>query len=461
MTTRLPIRWRLTIWYAAFLAGSIILLGAGFYLGTRTLLFGFFEEQLEKQSALAQSSVQANGITLAIDPNTVANLQDDEHFVRLLHLDGSTVVDTMSSVGLASIDPQLAASAANGNANVGSAHTPEGTILIKSTPVRSGSAIVGVLQVGASRGDIEDVLRILMIGLLIAAPIVLVIAAGGGYMLARRALAPVAAITNLAGSIGPKDLGRRLALDLPDDELGRLSRTFDAMLARIEDAFDRQRRFTGDAAHELRTPIAFMRSQVDLALHRPRSAEEYQEALQEIDADLERLTGLVSSLLTLARSDSGKLPVERAQLDLAELIGMIQEQYAPIAVDSDITLLNESVSTRANVDGDLTVQLLVNLVDNAIAHTPCNGRVSIGCRPEGTSARIWVEDSGPGIPSADRERVFDRFYRVDTGRNRASGGAGLGLAICRAIVEAHGGTIAAVESDLGGARFEVLLPATP
>jgi heavy metal sensor kinase len=458
VSTRLPIRWRLTIWYAAFLAGSMILLGAGFYLGTRTLLFGFFEEQLEKQSALAQSSVHSEGGVLTIDPNTVANLQDDEHFVRLLYLDGSAVVDTISSVGPASIDPELATAAASGESNVGSAHTPEGTILIKSTPVRAGSAIVGVLQVGASRGDIEDILRVLTIGLMIAAPVVLLIAAGGGYLLAGRALAPVAAITDLAGSIGPKDLERRLALDLPDDELGQLSRTFDAMLARIEDAFDRQRRFTGDAAHELRTPISFMRSQVDLALHRPRTAEEYQEALQEIDLDLERLTGLVNSLLTLARSDAGKLPVERTQIDLAELIGMIVEQFTPIATDVGITLVNDATRTPVSIDSDLIVQLLVNLVENAIAHTPCGGTVTIGCRAESTGVRIRVEDSGPGIPPDDRERIFDRFYRVDTGRDRSRGGAGLGLSICRAIVEAHGGTIAVGDSGLGGARFDVLLP---
>jgi heavy metal sensor kinase len=454
----MPIRWRLTIWYAAFLVGSMILLGAGFYLGTRTLLFGFFEEQLEKQSALAQSSVHADSVTLTIDPNTVANLQDDEHFVRLLNANGASLVDTSSSVGSVTIDPHLASDALNGGSSVSSAETPEGTILIKTTPVRSGSAIVGVLQVGASRGDIEDVLRVLMIGLVIAVPVVLLLSAGGGYLLAGRALAPVAAITDLAANIGPKDLGRRLDIDLPDDELGRLSRTFDGMLSRIQDAFFRQRRFTGDAAHELRTPLAFMRSQVDLALSRPRSSDDYQEALREIDLDLERLTGLVSSLLTLARSDSGKLPVDPSDVDLAELISMTVEQYTPIARNEGIALTNTATLARAYVDSDLIVQLLVNLIDNAIAHTPCGGAIEVGSRIEGTQTRLWVDDSGPGIPPGDRERIFDRFYRVDTGRDRASGGAGLGLSICRAIVEAHDGTITAGASDLGGARFNVLLP---
>jgi two-component system, OmpR family, sensor histidine kinase BaeS len=152
------------------------------------------------------------------------------------------------------------------------------------------------------------------------------------------------------------------------------------------------------------------------------------------------------------------LPVDPSDVDLAELISMTVEQYTPIARNEGIALTNTATLARAYVDSDLIVQLLVNLIDNAIAHTPCGGAIEVGSRIEGTQTRLWVDDSGPGIPPGDRERIFDRFYRVDTGRDRASGGAGLGLSICRAIVEAHDGTITAGASDLGGARFNVLLP---
>ena len=134
------------------------------------------------------------------------------------------------------------------------------------------------------------------------------------------------------------------------------------------------------------------------------------------------MTGLVSSLLTLARSDSGNLPVDRSDVDLAELVGMTVEQYTPIARSEDIVLMNAAMPARAQVDGDLIVQLLVNLIDNAIADTPCGGTIEVGSRIEGARVQLWVEDSGPGIQPADRERIFDRFYRVDTGRDRASGG---------------------------------------
>jgi heavy metal sensor kinase len=305
------------------------------------------------------------------------------------------------------------------------------------------------------------VLRVLMLGLTIAAPIVLLLAAGGGYLLAGRALQPVASITALAGSVSAADLHTRLDLNLPDDELGRLARTFDGMLGRIEDAFERQRRFTGDAAHELRTPLSFIRSQVDLALARERSPDEYREALQAIDGDLGRLTGLVGTLLMLARSDSGHVPLERAPLDLTATVGLIIEQYRPLADEAGITLVDESGSAELIGDEDLIIQVLVNLLDNAIAHTPADGRITVGCRTDGDWAHLCVADTGHGISIEHQSLVFDRFYRVDEGRSRHIGGAGLGLSICRAIVEAHGGSIALSSRPGAGTTVEIRLPTQP
>jgi signal transduction histidine kinase len=289
--------------------------------------------------------------------------------------------------------------------------------------------------------------------------VVLLLAAGGGYLLAGRALAPVAAITALAARIDPRDLGARLALDLPDDDLGRLARTFDAMLARIDDAFARQRQFTGDAAHELRTPLALMRSQVDLALARARSAAAEQEARRRLDGVLERLTTLVGTLLTLARADARRLVPEATPFDLAATIAAVREQFTPLAAAGGIALRDESVPTPLTADEGLVVQLLVNLVDNAIAHTPPGGSVSAGCRGEDGTVRLWVTDTGEGIAPQHQARIFDRFARVDAGRGRAKGGVGLGLAICKAIAEAHGGSIAVTSASGRGTRIEVVLPA--
>ncbi len=182
--------------------------------------------------------------------------------------------------------------------------------------------------------------------LALASPLALIAAAGGGYVLAGRALAPVASITDLAARIGAQDLHDRLQLDLPDDELGRLARTFNPMLAHIEEAFTRQRQFTADAAHELRTPLSLMRAQVDLALARNRSAAAYREALRGLDSDLQRLTGLVSSLLTLARTDTGRLVPELRDFDLRETVGLIVEQYAPLAEKRRHTLRGDCTNAH-------------------------------------------------------------------------------------------------------------------
>jgi heavy metal sensor kinase len=297
--------------------------------------------------------------------------------------------------------------------------------------------------------------------LALVVPVALVVAAGVGYVVAGRALAPVAAITDLAGRIGGRDLHARLDLALPDDELGRLARTFNEMLARIEDAFERQRRFTGDAAHELRTPLSLMRSQLDVTLARRRSPAEYEEAMLDLGVDVDRLTGLVGTLLTLARADGGRLVPDLAPLDLADPIRFVLDQYRPVADEASIALRNEATPTPVAADQDLLVQVLVNLVANALAHTPAGGTIAVGSRSDGESARLWVTDTGAGIGPEHLERVFDRFYRVDSGRARAQGGAGLGLAICQAIAEAHGGAIG-VRSTLGhGTTVEIRLPVRP
>jgi heavy metal sensor kinase len=327
-------------------------------------------------------------------------------------------------------------------------------------PVRdsSNNAIVGALQFGLDRDDVDEPLAQLLAVFALVSPLLLLAAASGGYLLAGRALAPVAAITDLAARVGAQDLSARLQLDLPDDELGRLAKTFDAMLARIEDAFERQRHFTADAAHELRTPLSLMRTQVDITLARSRSATAYREALQGLDGDLQRMTGLVSTLLMLARADTRTLVPDRSGFDLADTVALILEQYTPMADEAGIDLRAEADPAPLEADEDLLFQVLVNLIDNALAHTPRAGTVTVGCRSVAGEVQLWVSDTGRGIQTADQERVFDRFYRVDAGRARVNGGTGLGLAICRAIVEAHGGTIALTSRIEHGTRVVVALP---
>jgi signal transduction histidine kinase len=271
-------------------------------------------------------------------------------------------------------------------------------------------------------------------------------------------MAPVADITRLAASVDADDLDTRLNLDLPNDELGRLAATFDVMLGRIGASFERQRRFTGDAAHELRTPLSLMRSRIELAQMESPPDDPHAEVFEDLQNDLDRLTGLVGSLLTLARADSRELALDRGPLDLAALIETTVETFQPRFAETGVTSRLATIPCTLVADADLLVQVLVNLIANALAHTPRGGTIETGCRCTGSEALFWVADTGTGIAPEHQPRVFDRFYRVDPGRTRAAGGAGLGLSISRAIVEAHAGRIS-LQSDPGhGTRIEVALP---
>ncbi|MBA3413854.1 MAG: heavy metal sensor histidine kinase [Chloroflexia bacterium] len=463
---RLPVRWRLTLWFAAILAAILLAFGGLLYAGLRQRLDAGFDEQLLTQAAVTLAAVQIRGDTPALNAASGGE-QEGEYFLRLVDREGRIVFDNGATLGGVPQDPAAVATAFAGGTSLSSVVVrgdEEEDLRVATLPVRRNGdegPVVGALRVGLDRHDLDEVLNELLAALAVAAPLTLAAAAAAGYVLAGRALAPVAEITRLAASIGGDDLHARLGLNLPNDELGRLARTFDGMLGRIEDAFERQRRFTGDAAHELRTPLSLLRSQVDVALAQPRSGDEYREALAGLDADLRRLTGLVTTLLALARADTGRLPLEPEPFDLAETVAATVEQYASLAAEAGLELRAVTAPTPLVADEDLLVQVLVNLVENALAHTPAAGTVTIGCRREGRLACLWVEDTGIGIAAEHRVRVFDRFYRIDTGRTRAAGGTGLGLAICRAIAMAHGGTIGLTSRVGGGTRVELGLPADP
>jgi heavy metal sensor kinase len=455
-----PIRWKLTLLYALLITVGYAVFSITLYKGLENELYELVDQQLRSQAnvTLANIGTSTNGPVLS-EP-LIDDDEGDEEFFRLLDAEGVTVTlapPLLEEHQLSRVDVNAGL---RGQTSFTTVKIDDDPVRVITTPVRDGDRVVGVLQVGLSRENVQEDLFELISALSLAAPFVLAAALAIGYFLAARALAPVAAITARAASIDAQDLSARLNLRLPDDELGRLARTFDGMLGRIEDAFERQRRFTGDAAHELRTPLSLMRSEVDLALARPRTPAEYQAALTSLESDLQRLTGLVGTLLELARSDTGALELEKGRIDVVELVDLVREQFASTAESAGIEIVADVRPCTVVADEDRILQVLVNLVDNALNHTPRGGRVTLGCAPlpgDG-GVRIWVADTGHGIAPEHIPRLFDRFYRVDTGRARAQGGTGLGLSISKAIVEAHGGAISANSTPGYGATFQVVLP---
>ncbi|MCC7369240.1 MAG: HAMP domain-containing protein [Chloroflexi bacterium] len=317
----------------------------------------------------------------------------------------------------------------------------------------------GTVQVGRSTAENERVLGQLQLYGVAGTLLALALAGIGGIFLAGRALAPIARMTREAEAIGADDLSRRLALNLPDDEIGRLARAFDSMIARLEVAFERQRQFTADASHELRSPLGIIRTQLDVALSRPRTPDEYADVLRGVRTEHERLAHLLDRLLTLARAD-GPGAVTLVPTDVQELVADLGVSVAPQARVQGVRL-EVTLDDVPEVNGDpiWLTQLLLNLLENALRYTPAGGsiRLRLGCAGDGVA--IEVADSGVGISPEHLPRLFERFYRAASSRERASGGAGLGLAICAWVARVHGGRLTA-ESTVGkGTTMRLWLPA--
>ena len=318
--------------------------------------------------------------------------------------------------------------------------------------------------------DEAELLRTVRRSFAVAIPIALLAAWAGGYGLARRSLAPVVAMSDRAAAIGASSLGDRLPVANPRDELGQLAQTFNSLLGRMSEAFEQQRRFMSDASHELRTPVAIMRGEADVALSRAdRPAEEYRDALGVVRDEGRRLSGIVNDLFLLARADAGRHPLRAADLYLDDLLGDCTRAMRSLAARRDVQLSFEPPAADGDdyalhADEDLLRRLFLNLLDNAIKHSGTGASVRLTLARAGGVYRVTVSDSGPGIPEEARAHVFERFYRVETARSRAGasdtgGGAGLGLAIARWIAESHGGALELTESSPAGTTFTVTLAA--
>jgi len=288
------------------------------------------------------------------------------------------------------------------------------------------------------------------------------LAVAGGYFLAGRVLSPVGAMADKAREITAESLAERLPVDNPEDEFGRLATVFNETLSRLHDAFERLRRFTADASHELRTPLTAMRSVGEVALQGPLDPAAYRDVIGSMLEEVDRLTRLVDSLLTLTRAESGRIPLASEAVDLGELAGSVADQLRVLAEEKQQSLsVHAAAPVRVRCDPAILRLGLMNLLHNAIKYTPNGGAIRVGVATAlPWHAAIEVQDTGPGIPAAHRQRIFERFYRVDAGRSTDAGGVGLGLAIARWAVEANGGRIELESEDGKGSLFRVVLPAT-
>lgn len=327
----------------------------------------------------------------------------------------------------------------------------------------TGASLVGgrsvVLRVSRSEERLRQQLGEVLIVLVFGLPLIVALAGVGGYVLARRALTPLDHLASEARRITAERLHERLSVPNQRDEIGRLAAVINDTFARLESSFEQLRRFTADASHELRTPLSVIRGIGEVGLGETRTPIEYKEAMGSMLEEVDRLTNLVDTLLRLSHGDAGTVRLSREAIDLGRLTRDVVSSLAILAEERNQRLTLD-IADGVSVTADRLVlrEALTNIVDNAIKYGPQASTIDIHVHAEGDGACLTVTDEGPGIAAEHRERIFDRFFRLDEARSRDRGGAGLGLAIAKWAVEVNGGHISVEPAASGGSVFRIALP---
>jgi heavy metal sensor kinase len=456
------VRTRLTLWYAAVLALSLVafailvyyVAARGFYArqdeslrSTAETVASAYVQELEEEKSVAK----ANEVVLAqmVFPN---------RYVEVVDMEGRVVASTGNLYG----HPLIVTAPHLGEASQHQiSFETQNNLRIAVVPLsRQPGARLGFAVVAESVEVIDEGLRRLRRSFFAGVPLILLLASSGGWFLARKSLAPIALMNEQTQRISAENLSSRLDAGNPRDEVGQLATTINALLARLEVAFTEQQRFIADASHELRTPVAVLRGETEVALEHERAAAEYKESLTMIKDEAERLSRIVDSLFILARQPVDERVLVKTPLSLNQVVAECVRAGQVLATRKDLELSIEGPLPEMKMNGDdeMLARMLLNLLENAVKYTAAGGQISVKLVAQNGNACISVSDTGIGIPAEVQPFIFDRFYRVDKARSRALGGAGLGLSIARWIVEAHGGNLS-VESAAGkGSTFTVELP---
>jgi heavy metal sensor kinase len=447
----LSIRSRLTLWYAAVL--SLVLAASAaalyvFYSGSR---LARFDEELDRVDAQVERLMAAElgeGHDL---PEAAHDALED-----VASPDRPVAVFDTAGEHLAGSWEGLPRPTAGGRERATVA-TRAGAFRVRWARHAQPTAtyLVGVAE---SLAAVERELAGLRRALLGTVALALALALAGGWWIARGALQPVASMAAQARRITDRTPGFRLASPNPADELGLLAEAFNELLTRLESALAQQRQFMADASHELRTPVSIARTAIDVSLTGRGRSEDTLDSLAVAAGQMRRLTRIVEDMFTLAHADATGLPVESRLLYLDELVAECVKETRVLASPKGVSLdWRGPADLEARGDERLLRRMLTNLLDNAIRHTPSGSAVRVDVVPQPNAVEVAVTDGGEGIPEGERDRIFQRFVRLN-GSRRPGDGAGLGLPIARAIAEAHGGSLVLARSDASGSTFLARLP---
>lgn len=460
------LRFRLTAWYAAILTITFLVLGIGVYVALERSMLVTVDKDLRTRLWIVRPYIDELAPTRDIS-HLVEELTEQSVLspaainLRIADAQGNWIYRSPGTEEWKLNVPSRADLPGRGRTQTVRVHRE--ALRVVSAPVK-----IGIVQIGLPVDEFEEMRDQFLWTIGLGAPILLIVGSLGGYWLSARALEPVDAIAKAAQFISAQNLSERLPSSGAGDELDRLSQVLNGMLARLEGAFQKITRFTADASHELRTPVAIIRTTAEVTQARPRTVEEHGEAWKRVLAQTERTSQLIDDLLTLARADAASDGMTFEPIDLRRTV---QDASAEMRVMADI----KGLRLRTNItpeweqseccllgDNDAIRRVLVILIDNGIKATPAGGEIEVSLSSEGGPGSgvgiVSVKDTGIGMSSQDLPHIFDRFYRVAKDRSRYTGGAGLGLSIAQWIVSRHGGEIV-VESELArGSTFRIRLP---
>jgi heavy metal sensor kinase len=458
------LQFRLTAWYAGVLAAIFIASGFALALGIRSefshVLLTNQERRARQIGETLVAGMDRTGTAyVAQQIETFNTPVTSDRFIRITRIGGPVVYLSGQPRGrffdVTTVGPAPAVGPVLSSRRVRQTGNRSLLIATYRLTIDSGGYLV---EVGVSGEPVDTAVRQLSWLLAGAVPMVILITAGGGYLLIRRSLRQVAQVTRQAESITQQNLSRRLPHLSTGDELEELSLALNRMIDRLEAAFQNSKQFLADASHELRTPLTVLRAELEeLAREQPDPAER-ADRLGSVLEEVERLARIVEQLFALSRLDAGEAQENRGLLDLGQLAAGTVEQMRLLGEDRHIAIACRTSPAPMRGDSARLKQVLVNLLDNAIKYTLPGGAIEVVVQPEGEEVVLTVSDTGIGIPAAALPHVFKRFYRADPARSRETEGAGLGLAIARSICLAHGGTIEAASPDGRGTRIEARFP---
>jgi heavy metal sensor kinase len=476
------LRFKLTLWYVLILGVLLISFSGLLYLTLSRSLYRDVDHKLRSLAELiaTESTSPLNKFGFGnIDQTLEAamNLKPVGKFIQVLDESGriGRKSENLKNVRLP-ISLQALRNASNGSISYETTHSFGNTPLrIITYPVKENNQVAKIIQVASSLEDVEDALNTLFVILAVTVPSILMIASLGGLFLANKALKPVDRITQTARMITSRNLNQRIQTLKVKDEISRLVDTFNEMISRLDHSFRQIKQFTADASHELKTPLTILKGEVEVTLRKKRMPHEYEQILVSNLEEINRMSKIVEDLLLLSRADIGEIRLNKEDIHLNRFIQGLTEQMKILAQPKNIRIEISNHQEEIHVFGDALRmrELFINLIENGIKYTEEGGSILITLTQEAEPpahpltpadkrpvhfAKVIVTDTGIGIAKDDQERIFNRFFRVDKARSREQGGSGLGLSICRWIVEAHQGDIT-VKSEPGkGSSFIVRLP---